>query len=116
MSRELKEARKLVAEYREAKTIEPAVIFTSGAEAAIVLDSHIGLLERRLNQLLSDAVPDKKWNKVYQGSAIDYLRHRAAHFIKNYGDPARGARMNQLANELEQKDKRLAELLKEAGA
>ena len=78
--------------------------------AIVTLDDRITELENRLSQLLSDAVPDKRWDKVYQGSAIDYLRHRAAHFIKNYGDPARGARMNQLANELEEKDRRMAKL------
>ena len=78
--------------------------------AIVTLDDRITELENRLSQLLSDAVPDKKWDKVFKGSAIDYLRHRAAHFIKNYGDPVRGARMNQLANELEEREKLFTEL------
>ena len=76
----------------------------------IALGDRITELENRLSQLLSDAVPDKKWDKVFKGSAIDYLRHRAVHFIKNYGDPVRGARMNQLANELEEREKLFTEL------
>ncbi len=104
---EFKEARKVIAHYRK---IDEKVYLGPAVEAAIVIDDRITELENRLNQLLSDAVPDKKWDKVFKGSAIDYLRHRAAHFIKNYGDPVRGARMNQLANELEEREKLFTEL------
>ena len=48
--------------------------------------------DRQLEELLNNAVPDKKWDKVFHGSVVDYLRHRAAHFIKNYHEPERGAR------------------------
>ena len=51
MELNLKEARKLVAGYREDRAIEPAVIFTLGAEAAIVLDDRITELEAQRDDL-----------------------------------------------------------------
>lgn len=73
-------------------------------------------LQKRLDDLLSDAVPDKKWEKVFKGTAADYLRHRAVHFIQNYGEPERGARLNQLANEVEQAEADRAKLVEAAEA
>jgi hypothetical protein len=86
-------------------------------EALICLAAKVTELEARLDIFLCDAVPDKKWDKAFKKSAVDYLRHRAAHFIKNYGDPVRGYRMNQLANEIEKTEaqkKELFGLVKEA--
>lgn len=107
----LKEAREIVDELREMDSLRNSV-----SVAAIILDNRITELEGKLAELLSDAIPDKKWDKVFQGSAVDYLRHRAVHFIKSYNEPERGARLNQLANsveELEAQNKKLVEELVE---
>ena len=112
---EPKEARerldKLRKMQKECKTMLPGL--DEVLEIAFTLDDRITeleLCERQLNVLLCDTIPDKKWNKVFKGSAIEYLRHRAVHFIKNYGDPVRGARMNQLANGVEEDKRRITEL------
>ena len=108
---ELTEARARAQRCREVKS--QGAGFTWTEDAAIALDDRITeleLCERQLNVLLCDTIPDKKWNKVFKGSAIEYLRHRAVHFIKNYGDPVRGARMNQLANGVEEDKRRITEL------
>ena len=58
----------------------------------------------------ADDIPDKKWNKVFHGTPEEYLRHRAIRFIQGYSDPDRGARMNQLAKEVEDLRKRVSGL------
>ena len=79
-------------------------------DVIVALDDRITELEAERGELLCSAVPDKKWGKVFKGSAVEYLRHRAVHFIKNYCDSAGGARLNQLANGLEEREKQFTEL------